>query len=225
MQAFSYVAVNGHGVAHINGRKFLIDLGLSYSIAQRPMLIDGQRIGVEPQVNGLTTQAFSDQLGVDLDGVLGANLSSEFVVSILPRARSIIFDHSLSEFPINVEADNVGGIAAIGASVGGKQLRGFLDLGNSLSLIRADQVGAYEAVDTDTAVFSFVGAAEVKVYELPVMLGDKVIYLRFGAMPPKYAQWLEMVNIQVVLGHELLKHFAVSLAVEEGIVSFDPLVN
>mgnify|MGYP001813882415 CR=1 FL=1 len=223
MQAFDYFPINGHGVAHINGRKFLIDPGLPYTIAQRPMLIDGRRIEVESRVNGLTAEDFSDRVGIDLDGVLGANLGSEFVINILPQERSIVFDQHLSAFPINVETDNIGGVATVWMSVAGQRVRGALDLGSSLSLIRADRVETFEPVGRDTAVVSFMGAVEVDVYHLPVMLENEVMHLRFGAMPAEYAEWLEMANVQAVLGHELLQHYAVSLAIEEGLVSLDPL--
>ena len=67
------------------------------------------------------------------------------------------------------------------------------------------------------------GAREVDVYSLPVMIDRRTIHMKFGVMPSETADSLELANVQATLGYELLEHFAVSLAMEEGTVSLDPL--
>ena len=55
------------------------------------------------------------------------------------------------------------------------------------------------------------------------MIERQVIHLRFGAMPLEVADWLDLVNVQATLGYELLEHYAVSLALGEGILGLEPL--
>ena len=223
MQKLNYVPVNSHVVAHVRGRKFLIEPSLPRSIATRPLLLDGKRIEVEQTVNGLSVEDFNSQLGVELDGVLGANLSSEFVINILPRERAIVLDQALTDFPINVDIDNLDGEALMHVSIGGKRMRARLDLGCSLSLIRSDLVESYKPSGRETVMFRFLGPRDVDVYMLPLIIGQRTIHMRFGVMPAETAESLQLPNVQATLGSELLEHFALSLAMEEGVLSLDPL--
>jgi hypothetical protein len=223
MQKFNYVKVNSHVVADVRGRRFLIEPSLPRSIATRPLLLDGKRIEVKQTVNGLSVEDFNLQVGVELDGVLGANLSSEFVVNILPRERAIVLDQALTDFPINVDIDNLGGEALMEVSIGGKRMRARLGLEHKLSLIRYDLVKSCKPVDRETVMFRCIGPLDVDVYTLPLIIGQRAIHMRFGVMPAEMAESLELANVQATLGSGLLEHFALSLAMEEGVLSLDPL--
>ena len=72
-------------------------------------------------------------------------------------------------------------------------------------------------------MFRSIGPRDVDVYTLPLMIGQRAIHMRFGVMPVGMAESLELANVQATLGSELLEHFALSLAMEEGVLSLDPL--
>ena len=223
MQAFSYVPVNGHGVADIDGRKFLVEPGLPFSMAERPIHIDGREIDVQDEVFGLRVADLSPRVGIQLDGVLGANASGDFVVNLLPDQRSIVFDQYLSDFPINIQVDNLGGVASLHLGIAGKRSRGLLDLGCGLSLVHPKLVEGLEPESRECEVFGYIGRRDIDIYSLPVMLERRPVHLRFGVLPEELLCWLEAANVEAIIGHELLQHYAVSLAIEEGSVSLDPL--
>ena len=223
MEEFHYTPVNGHAVAHIHGRQFLLAPGLPYSMANRPVLLEGEKIGVERQVLGLTVEDLIPRIGVEIDGVLGANVSDRFVVNIDPRDYRVEFDRYQKYFPINVPIDNLAGAANWHVSIGGRRVRALLDLGTKLSLIHPDLVEGLEPDDRDTEVLGFIGPRELDVYSLPVMVDSETVHLRFAAVPPEVALQMELANIQALIGYELLEHYALSLAISEGELSLDPL--
>ncbi|MEH6588966.1 MAG: hypothetical protein V7746_01855 [Halioglobus sp.] len=223
MLDYAYIPVNGHVVANIRGRRFLFDSGLPRSIADRPLLLEDKRIDVDSEVMGLRVSDYSAMLGFEVDGVLGSNVASDFILSILPEQKRLVFDHYEKDFPINIEIENMGGLAVMHNSIGGKRLKALLNIGSKLSFIRADMVEGYEPIGRELDVFGFIGERGVDVYSLPVNIEGRIINLRFGVLPPEMEVWLEMANIEAALGSELLDHFALSLALEQGVVALDPI--
>jgi hypothetical protein len=223
MEEFHYTPVNGHAVARIHGRQFLLAPGLPFSIANRPLLLEGQKIEVEAKVLGLTLEDLIPRVGVELDGVLGANVSDRFVVNIDPRDYRLEFDQYQKYFPISVPVDNLGGAANWHVSIGGRRARALLDLGSKLSLIHPDLVEGLEPDGRETEVLGFIGPCEMDVYSLPVLVDREAVHLRFAAVPPEIALRMELANVQAIIGYELLEHYALSLAMSEGELSLDPL--
>ena len=223
MQEYSYIPVNGHAVARIHDRLFLLSPGLPFTIAERPLVIDGRRIEGQEEVLGLTAASLSDRVGVKLDGVLGANLCDQFVVNFDPKSHRVEFDQTSKDYPINLEIDNFAGAARWHLSINGKRAPALLDLGIRLSLVHPELLVGQGPIAQETELFSLIGARKVDVYSLPVMIDREVIHLRFARMPDEVAFRAEMANVQAFIGYELLEHYAISLAMEEGLLALEPL--
>ena len=223
MLSYDYIPVNGHVVANVRGRKFLVDMGIPQTIARRPLVIEGQRLPVTTEGHGLKLQDFNHIVGIELDGVLGAQLSNEFVVNVLPNDKTLVLDHYQPEFPICIEVDNLSGMPFMHQSVDHKRVRGLINLGSALSWIQPELVDNHQSIGTAKELFGYIGEREVEVYSLPVMVDRQTIYLKFGAMPKPVGEWLQLANIDTILGAELLQHYAISMALSEGTVSMDTL--
>jgi hypothetical protein len=223
MQQYDYKAVDGRIVARINGRNYLLETSLPFSLGAGPLLLDGRRIETTSEVLGLNVEDLSPQMGMELDGILGGNVSDQFVVNVKPQDHQLVFDDYLADYPIDIEVENMGGLAVMNQTINGMRVKGALDLGGTMSLVTQDMVGDLKPVDYQTEVFWFIGKREVAIHYLPVMIDRKIIHLRFGVMPSEIESWLEMANIRASIGSELLQHYAVSLALQEGSLMLEPL--
>ena len=223
MLSYDYVPVNGHVVAHIRGRRFLVDMGIPNTIARRPLLLGNQKVDVEEQSYGLRLEDFSRLVGLELDGVLGAHLSSDYVINLLPQERCLVFDNYLPDYALNISVENLAGLPYMHQSIGSQRVRGLLNPGSGLSWIQPELVTGYKYVGQQKEIFGYIGDIVVDVYSLPFMVGTQTIYLKFAAMPTEAARWLKLANVDAIVGAELLEHFAVSIALEDGTVSLDRL--
>jgi hypothetical protein len=223
MQQYSYELVNGYPIANIRGRKFLIDTSLPFTIADRPMVIEGQRFEVAPEVMGLTTAQMEAVIGAELDGVLGANVTDQFVLKIRPDHHELVLDHYLDAYPLEIPVENLGGTAIMNQTIAGKRIKAFLSLGTRLSYINASMVEGLEPIGRESDVLSLVGEIETDVYHLSVAIGQSSLDFKFGVIPAELEGFVEMANVQGAIGSELLQHYALTLSLHDGVLMLDPV--
>ncbi|MEH6570952.1 MAG: hypothetical protein V7709_17860 [Halioglobus sp.] len=223
MQQYSYNLVNGHRVANIRGRKFLIDTSMPFTVADRPMLIGGDRFEVAPEVMGLNTAQISKVVGLELDGILGANVIDNYVMKILPAENTLVLDHYLDAFPLEIDIDNLGGMVIMNQTIAGIRQKAFLALGMRLSYVNAAMVEGLEPIGYERDVVGMIGEFETPVYQLPVAIDRKIHNFKFGVVPTQIQDFIEMANVTAAIGSELLQHYAVSLSINDGVLMLDPL--
>jgi hypothetical protein len=223
MQQYSYDLVNGYPIASIRGRKFLIDTSIPYTIADRPMVLEGQRFEVFPEVTGLTTANMGSVVGIELDGVLGANVTDQFVLKIRPEQQTLVLDQYLDAFPLEIPVDNLGGLAIMHQTIAGKRVKAFLSLGTRLSYISADSVEGLEPIGKVRDIMGMIGEFETEVYQLSVAVGRDVHDFNFGVIPAQMQNYFDMANVQAAIGSELLQHYALDLSMDDGVLMLDPL--
>lgn len=223
MQEFRYVPVNGHAVAQVNGGSYLLDTGLPRSMARQSLSFAGRDIAVEREVLGLTVADLSAAVGAPLDGVLGANLFEQFEVGIDPHKHTVGLDIGPVDYPLQLAVENLAGIAQVTLGVAGRKTRGLLELGMGVSLVHPNLVRDLEPAGRCRELFGYIGEREMDVYWVPVTLGDQLLHLRFGAMPPEVSTWLELANVEATLGYEVLDHYALHLSMSQGTLGLKPL--
>jgi hypothetical protein len=223
MQQYSYNMINGYPIANIRGRNFLIDTALPFTVSDRPVLIEGERFEVAPEVMGLTTSCISATAGFRLDGILGANVTGNFVLKIQPQQHKLVFDRYLDDFPLEIEVENLGGTAIMNQTIAGKRVKAFLTLGTRFSYVNPDMVEGLEPIGREHDVLGMVGEIEADVYSLPVAIGQQSHDLKFAVIPVQLRDFIERANVTALIGSELLEHYAVSLSMDEGLLMLDPL--
>ncbi|MEP4149276.1 MAG: hypothetical protein ABJL54_18800 [Halioglobus sp.] len=223
MQQYSCSLINGYPIANIRGRNFLVDTGLPFTVADRPMLIEGKRFEVAPEVMGITARQMSSSIGFPVDGILGANVTDEFVLTIKPLQHQLGFDQYLDAFPVKMEIENLGGTAIMKQTIAGKRIKAFLNLGTRLSYISPAMIEGLEPIGLQSDVLGMVGEIETEVYELPISIGRDTHSFHFGVIPTSIQHMADMANVQASIGCELLQHYALALSMDEGMLMLDPL--
>ena len=224
-QSFSYQNANGYPLAEIHGRTYLIDTSTPYTLANKPLLLGGERIDVATEVMGLSVEQVSSAIQLPLDGVLGANITDRFVMRLRPEERLLSFDDYQDAMPIEVEIENLGGMPVMHQTLAGQRVKAALSIGGTLSWIKRDLVSGLEPVGRESDVMGYVGAVEAEVYELPVSIGSREHLLRFGVLPEPMETFLEMANVQAIIGGELIRHYAMSLDMREGELALEPVLH
>lgn len=222
MESFELLQSPGPLVARIHDRHYLIDNGLPSTLAQRPLLIDGRRIEASSEELGLTTAMFSELLGIPLDGVLGADVSTEFVIKLRPAEHRVDFDRYSGALPIRIEVDTIGGLPLFHQTVNGQLLRAAMGLGFALSYAGERLLQDFDAVGEATDIFANGVIETVPTYRVPVTFDSGVVEMTFGAAPPVLAQAMELANIQAVIGSEMLRHFDMDMVLAQGELLLDP---
>jgi hypothetical protein len=158
-----------------------------------------------------------------VDGILGANVTDEFVLKIQPLQRRLVFDDNLDAFPVVIEVENLGGTAIMRQTIAGKSVKAFLTLGTRLSYVSPAMVEGLEPIGHERDVLGMVGEFETDVYELPVTIGQDIRSFSFGVIPPQMQHFVDMANVQASIGSELLQHYALTLSMDEGVLMLDYL--
>ena len=223
MQQYSYNLINGYPIANIRGRNFLIDTALPFTVSDHPILIEGKRFEVAPEVMGITASQISSTAGFPLDGILGANVTEKFVLKIQPHQHKLVFDQYLDALPLEIEIENLGGTAIMNQTIAGKRVKAFLTLGTRLSYVNPDMVEGLEPIGRERDVLGMIGEIETEVYSLPIAIGQRSHHLRFAVIPMQLRDFIERANVTAYIGSELLQHYALTLAMDEGVLMLDPL--
>lgn len=223
MEQHSYNLINGYPITRLHGRQFLIDTGLPFSVAERPLLLEGKRFEVADEIMGLSTESMRDVTGMKIDGILGGNVIDEFVLKIRPSENRLLLDHYLDDYALEIEIDNLGGLAIMHQTINGELLKAFLAVGARLSYVAADKVEGLTPVGYEHDVLGLAGEFETPVYQLPVNIGNQVHQFRFGVIPEQTREFIELANVQAAIGSEILCHYDLTLAMDEGVLMLDPL--
>lgn len=223
MQKYTYNMINGFPIAKIRGRNFLIDTALPFTVADRPLLIEGKRFEVAPEVMGVTTSQLSAAAGFQLDGILGANVTDQFVIKIQPERHRLVFDHCLDDFPHEIEVQNLGGTAIMNQTIAGIKVKALLTLGTRLSYVKKEMVQGRESIGYESDVLGIVGSIKTEVFMLPISIGERTHDFRFGIIPEQVWDFIEQANVTASIGSELLQHYALTLSMGEEVLMLDPL--
>lgn len=223
MQQYAYNMINGFPIAEIRGRNFLIDTALPFTVADRPLLIEGRRFEVASEVMGVTTSQLSATAGFQLDGILGANVTDQFVIKIQPEQHTLTLDHYLDAFPQEIAVQNLGGSAIINQTIADKKVKALLTLGTRLSYVKKNMVEGRVSIGRESDVLSVVGSIETEVFILPVTIGQRTHDFRFGVIPDQLWEFIEQANVTASIGSELLQHYALSLSMDDEVLMLDPL--
>ena len=221
-EEFAYANVKGYPLAEIHGRTFLVDTSMPFTLAERPLVLGGEKIEVADEVVGLSLGKIRSAIDLPMDGVLGANVTDRFALRVKPQEQVISLDDYQDALPIEVAVENLGGMPVMHETVNGQRLKAALAIGGPLSWVKSDLVAEMSPVGRDRDVLGFVGAVETDIYELPVDIAYRQHKLRFGVLPEALEHLLDMANVQAIIGSELIEHYAMSLNMREGELALEP---
>jgi hypothetical protein len=136
MKVFEYHLVDGHIILDIDGKKVLLDTGAPTSVGELGRInFLGQPFHLDSSFLGVSLAYLSENIGTDIDILMGSDIIGCFDCSIDSTASNVTFGTNLREFQAKTSLESLMNVPIVSCSIHGRQLRMFLDTGARLSYL------------------------------------------------------------------------------------------
>jgi len=213
MAEYSYRIMFGHIIADVEGQLLLIDTGAPASIGADIVVISGNSYSVQKNYLGVTAAYLSEQIGAKIDGLIGADVIQDFVLTVDPVREKISFDSQTSQFPIIVSIEDFMGIPIVTVTVNESDVRAFFDTGAQLSYIDSQFTKGIAPSGQREDFYPGIGRFSTDIFQLNTKIGGEHLIFTYGNLPDLLQLTLMMADTQAIIGTELLKTHAFSLSI------------
>ena len=221
MGNYIYQRIHGHIVVNIAGRSCVLDTGSPFSLGCYPITIAGREFPVHENYLDVTCDYLSREIGMTVEGLIGADIVSEFTLGIYPNEQLLQFQTTPAFGNIVLPIDNHLGVPIIRLEVNGKIISAFFDTGAPMSYLLPGALEGLQAECTQEDFYPLVGNFLTPVYRLPYRIGGEAGEMRFGRLPDELQGMLEGADVQGIIGTELLKRFGLSLSIRERVLKLE----
>jgi hypothetical protein len=221
MENYIYQRVHGHIVINLSGRHCVLDTGSAVSIGYYPIIVNGREFEVQDSYFDVTCEFLSREIGVTVEGLIGADIIREFTLGIYPVEQIVQFDEAPAYGSIVVPIRNFMDVPILRFGCEGRVLSAFLDTGATLSYLLPEMLEGlpYDGVQED--FYPLLGNFLTPVYRLPVSLGGETVELKFGRLPDELLPVLAAGNVKAILGTGLLRHFGLCLSIRDKVLKLE----
>ena len=221
MANFLYQNHHGHIVVNVEGNPYLLDTGAPFSVGYEPITICGREFPVEQCYMGVTGSYLSEQVGVLIEGMIGADILQYFNLGIYETERMLQFSRRSAAGDVVIPVQDYLGIPVLCVKIGDRVRRMFFDTGAPLSYLLPEDLQGTEPDGRYEDFYPLLGNFQTEVYTRDVHLGGLFCVLKFGELPEELHPLLQAGNVQGVIGTELLKHFAINLSIRDKVLGLE----
>ncbi|CAF1273431.1 unnamed protein product [Adineta ricciae] len=228
MITFSVQFLEGHIIAKINEFKYIIDTGSPMSFGcGTTITIDQKQFPISRTgMGGITIEVLSSLSGLEFDGLIGMDILKNFDIRFTQN--EITFSDRLTsrtnsaiKLPI---IDAAMDIPIINLNIGQKDRRIVFDTGAKLSYL-SDELLTGTSVGEAEDFYPSIGRYKTKVYEVDVIINEKVETLIFGSLPAPLRMLLTMTGTKGIVGSELLKKYSIIYSNSSKMLFLEPANN
>lgn len=211
----------GHIFINVDDRLWLLDTGAPTSFGDSPEIkLDSRFSRLHRDCMGLSTKTLSQFTGVDCEGLLGADVLSQFDHIIdIPSGIITISTENLEHPGQVLHLSKFMGIPILSARISGNDCKMFFDTGAQLSYFQEDSIMDFPTSGSVTDFYPGVGQFETKTHLVQVNLGDSAFTLRCGILPDLLGATLMMSDTVGIIGNQLLIDRAVGYFPRRGKLS------
>ncbi|GEM_PF-379380 len=217
-EEFRMDIISGHLVIHVDRFLDVLDTGSPVSIGNiHKFLFMGEMFRLHEEYLGVDTHTVSQQVGKQIDAMLGMDILHNYTVTIHYTGRRVYFSKNGS-FLVNgerMEMKDVMGIPFIQVPVNGATQKMLLDTGSPLNYLTSGATRGLQQVDTAKDTYPGIGEFVTPIYEMPVSIAGVTVPLRFGNLPSLLESSLMVSGTQGILGTEIYRYFDVAFAFPE----------
>jgi hypothetical protein len=228
MSSYSVEFIDGHIIAVINNCKYIVDTGSPSSFGNGKININGSNYNISASgMHGLTATSVSNLSGIQVDGLIGMDILSNFDVTFSESeirffdAGSTNGQHTPNAISLPL-IDKVMGIPIINMTIHNQVRRIFFDTGAKLSYL-SDELLTGASVGEEEDFYPTMGTFKTKVYKVDVQVGNVTENLTFGSLPTQISALLTLGNTKGIVGTELLNKYDITLTKTELVL--EPIGN
>lgn len=225
MGNYIYQMIHGHIIVNLAGRPCVLDTGSPFSIGYYPITLSNLEFEVQDSYLDVTCEYLSREIGMPIEGLIGADIISHFSMGIYPTEQMVQFGNSPAESAIVIPTDNFMDIPILRIGLEDKVLPTFFDTGAPLSYLLPEYLAGKEHDCVQEDFYPLIGNFLTKVYSQEIVVGGQTRSLRFGELPEDLHRIVEAGGAKGIIGTELLKHFGLCLSIRDRVMKLETPFN
>ena len=185
---------------------WLFDTGAPQSFGEGGELsILGREFPVASNFMGLDANKVSEHAGVQMQGLLGADVINHFDYQIDVQNESIeISEDEIEMGEPSLQIKEFMAIPILTAEIGGAEYSMFFDSGAQYSYFQEDELSSFPSLGKVSDFYPGVGPFETDTFSVPMTIGSVDIPTQCGKLPDLLAMTLSMADTSGIIGNELL---------------------
>lgn len=211
MLRFPVEMVRGHLIVDHEQQKMLLDTGFPVSVGREPAcrFLDHDILLLQ-RYKGMTLDARREDIGTDIDVMIGTDVLSRYPMVIDLDAGEVVIEdddppHILGVAPLQA----VGGIPVVEIGLGARRLRALLNTGVTLSFLLDVDTRAFRCAGVARECYPGLGEFATELRRVPLTFGDQPVTLDCGLLPSALKRALLPLGVHGVVGTNLLQAFRV----------------
>lgn len=214
MQSFPYTLQNGYPVIQVGEYQMLLNTGSAESMGRMAQFtLDKRTHPIKPSTLRLTVESLSSWLSTPVDGMLGADILTQYDFKLLPERMQIVF--TTGEFRPYGYANHFElymGVPITPVSIFNQDMRLFFVTAARRSYLNADLLRGQIAHGTTTEYYPGIGVFTTSLYRIAIWVAGYDVELEVGEVPAPLASMLSAMDSRGVLGIDVLRGFEVCMA-------------
>jgi hypothetical protein len=218
---FELKFLQNHLYLSLEDQLWLFDTGAPQSFGEGGKLsILGKEFPVASSFMGLDANKVSEHAGVQMQGLLGADIVNHFDYRIDVQNESIeISEDSIEMGQAPLQINEFMGIPILTAEIGGAEYSMFFDSGAQYSYFQGDELSSFPPLGNIADFYPGVGPFETDTFSVPITIGSVDISTQCGKLPDLLAMTLSMADTSGIIGNELLIDRVVTYSPKRNLIS------
>jgi len=210
-----------HLYLSLGDQLWLFDTGAPQSFGEGEKLaILEKEFPVASSFMGLDANKVSEHAGVEMQGLLGADIINHFdyQIDVQNESNEISQDSiEMGQSPLQIK--EFMGIPILTAEIGGAEYSMFFDSGAQYSYFQGDDLSSFPSLGKVSDFYPGVGPFETDTFSVPMTIGSVEISTQCGKLPDLLAMTLSMADTSGIIGNELLYDRVVTYSPRRNLLS------
>lgn len=221
MSMFELKFLERHLYLSLGDQLWLFDTGAPQSFAEGEKLsILEKEFPIASSFMGLDANKVSEHAGVEMQGLLGADIINHFdyQIDVQNESNEISQDSiEMGQSPLQIK--EFMGIPILTAEIGGAEYSMFFDSGAQYSYFQGDDLSSFPSLGKVSDFYPGVGPFETDTFSVPMKISSVDISTQCGKLPDLLAMTLSMADTSGIIGNELLLERVVTYSPRRNLLS------
>jgi hypothetical protein len=214
MEVFPYTIENGLCMIQIGEKSILVSTGVPESMCTcGEFILEDKHFKTKPQSLRLTPPQLSTEIGLVVEGVLGADLLTRFDYRFNPfRQEFWISQEEIHPYGYAYHFDLYRSVPVVSVWIESRETKVFFNTGSKHTLLVPEIATRFPQVDVAKVFYPGIGWYETPLYRILIWMSGNDVELDVGLPHPSLLPMLQSNHAKGVLGCDVLQGPGVFLA-------------
>ena len=225
METYPLKIIDGHPVAEIGGRWFLVDTGSHATFGEgETVTILGEERSYQPDLLGIVSIGDVNQyVHTQIQAILGADvLATNYFAFDFEHKQFNISKEPLSFEGMPLDVELLLGVPFTRTTVAGTSISTVLDTGATICFLEPEHVDGLDSVGKKKDFFPTLGHFETEVYRSTIEFAGTSHTMKTGILPDNLRVMLGAIGAKAIIGTELFNYYDVCFALPENKIYLKP---